>query len=361
MKYAQDRNKSIEVLRHALAHIGRQPAALNPQTFTIWYEHVCGINEGLSAALEARMAAGQAITDEEVTQLHDQFILARDARRALDAGVLLRKLIQDVIGSAQAAGEDLSHFNLTLEQRAKALQAPLEQTAVDELVAELLGDTQQIRAMTREVTERFDASARDYAQLQARLQHAQDLALIDPLTGLYNRRGFAEAVGSLCTAHEPLKDVCLIFGDLDRFKSINDQYGHVLGDQVLAAVADAMRATIKGRDIAARWGGEEFVVLLPATTLEGARVLAEQLRREIGKYRVRGPQGSVLATVTMSIGVAQGAATDSIEHLVERADRRMFAAKQRGRNCVVADEAVGIGRSLSSSQVVGPYQIEAHS
>lgn len=361
MKYAQDRNQSIDVLRGALAHIGRQPAAFNPQTFTVWYEHVCGINGELSAALAARLANGQPVTDEEITQLHDQFILARDARRALDAGVLLRKLVQDIIGSAQAAGEDLSRFNLTLEQRAEALQTPLDQTAVDALVANLIGDTQQIRAMTREVTAQIDTSARDYAQLEARLQHAQNLALIDPLTGLYNRRGFDEAVRNLCAAPESLEGVSLLFGDLDRFKGINDQYGHVLGDRVLCAVADAIRATIKGRDIAARLGGEEFAVLLPATELGGALAVAEQLRREIEKHRLRRAQGPVLATVTISIGVARGTATDSIEQLIERADARMYAAKQGGRNRVVGDEAAPGGGSLHSPQPIESYRIEGHS
>lgn len=361
MKYGQDRNQSMEVLRGALAHIGRQPAAFNPQTFTVWYEHVSGINQGLSAALEAGLAAGQPITDDEVTQLHDQFILARDTRRALDAGVLLRKVVQDIIGSAKVAGEDLSRFNVTLEARAETLRTPLDQKGIDAFVANLIGDTQQIRAMTHEVTKRIDASALDYALLEARLKHAQNLALTDPLTGLYNRRGFEEAAKSCCTAAGSLKGASLLFGDIDRFKSINDQYGHALGDRVISAVAEVIRATIKGSDIAARLGGEEFAILLPATELQGARTLAEQLRRGIEKHRVRRAQGPVLDTVTISIGVAQGTAADSIEELIERADARMYAAKQSGRNRVVAEDAAPEGQPLQRQRPVEHHQLEGHS
>jgi diguanylate cyclase len=361
LKYAQDRDQSIHVLRGALAHIGRQPAAFNPQTFAVWYEHVCGINAGLSAALEARLAADQPVTDEEIDRLHDQFILARDARRALDAGVLLRKLVQEVVASAQAAGEDLSRFNLTLEQRAEALQAPIDQKAVAALVADLVGDTQQIRALTCEVTQRIGASARDYAQLEARLQHAQNLALIDPLTGLYNRRGFDEAVRNMRAASVSLEGSCLLFADLDQFKAINDRYGHVLGDRVLEAAAEVIRATIKGRDIAARLGGEEFAVLLPATDRVGAIAVAEQLRRGIEKHRVRRSDGAILATVTISVGVAQGIATDSIEQLIERADARMYAAKRGGRNRVVGDEPASSDRPPAGARLAGPFEVEERS
>ena len=116
---------------------------------------------------------------------------------------------------------------------------------------------------------------------------------------------------------------------------VNDTYGHVLGDKVIRAVAHVLRSSIKGRDVAARLGGEEFAVLLPQTSLLGAAALAEQIRRTVEQGRICRPDGDEsIGQVTLSVGVAAAKPGDTLEALLERADAAMYTAKRAGRNRV---------------------------
>jgi two-component system, cell cycle response regulator len=163
------------------------------------------------------------------------------------------------------------------------------------------------------------------------------LAGVDPLTQLPNRRLLKERLEqefSRSTRHgRPLG--CLIL-DVDHFKRVNDKHGHLVGDEVLARVASAIASTIRKSDLAGRYGGEEFLVIAPETTLSGGTALAERLRHAIGSL-----SGGPLPRVTVSIGVATtGPTTKTVEDILRHADTALYAAKDAGRNrVVVADES----------------------
>jgi diguanylate cyclase len=177
------------------------------------------------------------------------------------------------------------------------------------------------------------ASTLTIAQLLKLLQEATVEARTDPLTHLCNRRGFEHAVAE--AAHS-LTGCALLFLDVDRFKQINDVYGHTHGDEVLREIGNVLRANIRGPDLAARIGGDEFAVLLADTSLSRATALAEQLCDEIARRRVRSANGVAMDPVTISIGIAEAIPDDSLSTLLERADRAMYGAKRCGRNRVVA-------------------------
>jgi diguanylate cyclase len=128
---------------------------------------------------------------------------------------------------------------------------------------------------------------------------------------------------------------------------VNDTHGHVLGDKVLRAVAQILRSSIKGRDVAVRFGGEEFAVLLPDTSLSGAASLAEQIRASVARGRIRRNDGDeYVGNITLSVGVAAAEAGDTLEALIERADEAMYAAKHAGRNRVsIAESRRAVRRS----------------
>jgi two-component system, cell cycle response regulator len=163
------------------------------------------------------------------------------------------------------------------------------------------------------------------------------LATIDALTSLKNRRSFVEQARieiSRCQRYSlPLS---LILLDVDHFKSINDTRGHAAGDQVLTALGNLLGRQLRTCDVAARWGGEEFVILLPNTDGAGALVLAERLRVAIERLQIQ--YEGVAIPVTASLGIAEFDAGEALEGLVDRADRAMYAAKIGGRNRVMAAE-----------------------
>lgn len=164
------------------------------------------------------------------------------------------------------------------------------------------------------------------------------LARTDPLTGIANRRALMDAgEREFSRASRYTNRFSVLMIDIDRFKSINDTRGHPVGDKVIRCVADILKFNMRTQDTVGRAGGEEFVVLLPETDLEGAVVIAERLRHLVQEAGVVDEVGDIVE-FTVSLGVTTNAPEDgSFEHLLGRADKGLYLAKERGRNRVVAE------------------------
>jgi diguanylate cyclase (GGDEF)-like protein len=171
------------------------------------------------------------------------------------------------------------------------------------------------------------------------LQEVRESSLRDSLTGCVNRAHAMEVVASeLMRARRSRLPVSLIMFDLDRFKSINDRYGHLCGDAVLAEVGAKMRASLRASDLKCRYGGEEFLILLPETPLDGAHRAAETLRRELAELEIRWNDRVIRVTSSFGVACARPNEIDPTP-LVARADEALYRAKREGRNRVrVADE-----------------------
>jgi diguanylate cyclase (GGDEF)-like protein len=172
------------------------------------------------------------------------------------------------------------------------------------------------------------------SELEEKNRELQELAYYDPLTGLPNRRFFFEHASLIFEEVKRYeKPLSLLVIDTDRFKKINDTYGHDVGDVVLKTFADVIRGIVRKSDICARFGGEEFVVLLPNTDLEGAKVLAERIKTAVSKNIVE--QGSIVIVFTVSIGISQyRKGMQNIYELIKEADIALYRAKKGGRNRV---------------------------
>lgn len=190
------------------------------------------------------------------------------------------------------------------------------------------------------------------ARLLRKVKEAQqrllELATMDDLTGVANRRYFYERfeqeVARAQRYHHPLS--CLIL-DLDDFKKVNDNYGHLAGDRVLREIAGIIRANCRTSDLPARFGGEEFIVLLPETDLTGAASFAERLRSLIASREIPLGNGQLLQ-ITASLGVAsftpaELGSLDSGEKLIQLADDALYQAKRDGKNRVVVAARSGLG------------------
>lgn len=183
---------------------------------------------------------------------------------------------------------------------------------------------ESVRFQTRQHLE----EVRDSLRLQART---------DELTGLANRRGFRQYLGETEQRRDKSKDsFAVIIGDLDHFKQINDQYGHEVGDSVLREIAKTLKSLVREEDLIVRWGGEEFLLLLVGTDLDGARVLGEKIRQKIASTLFSTEAGEI--AVSMSIGVDAQSVGGDLYATLGSADRAMYEAKHRGRNCLVTAE-----------------------
>jgi two-component system cell cycle response regulator len=178
-------------------------------------------------------------------------------------------------------------------------------------------------------------------RLRDNVQVSIEMAITDPLTGLYNRRYMESHLATLIEqAAARGKPLAALVIDIDYFKAVNDTHGHDAGDEVLREFATRIRKAIRGIDLACRYGGEEFVIVMPETDMAVATIVAERLRRRVATERFAIQQGTASIDVTISIGIASlDAAGESAAGILKRADQALYRAKRDGRNRVVADAA----------------------
>ncbi len=171
-------------------------------------------------------------------------------------------------------------------------------------------------------------------KLRIAYEKMEALARTDPLTKLSNRRDFLEKFhhekGRFDRNRKPF---AVVLGDIDDFKSVNDQYGHDCGDFALVNISDLMKSMVRKQDIIGRWGGEEFILLLPESPLNGGKRVAEGIRKKIeaNSFSFNGNQFSL----TMTFGISEFNGTSDIDTCIKKADKALYSGKQKGKNCVV--------------------------
>lgn len=228
----------------------------------------------------------------------------------------------EISEAAEVMVEDLESTNGLFVNGTKTMRGPLKP-----------GDT---LTLGPDVSLRLDAPDQS---IQSLLQEMHKGATLDVLTGLINRRSFLERLEEETAAtHRHSLQTCLAMVDVDRFKSVNDTYGHPAGDAVLVEVARRLSKHVRQEDVVARFGGEEFVVLLRHTDLAGGVVLLDRLRGFVSEepIAVPTPEGNQTIQVTFSAGITQLDQKSSGEQLLERADVALYEAKRTGRNRVVS-------------------------
>lgn len=202
----------------------------------------------------------------------------------------------------------------------------------DALRTEVEGKNAELALRMKELETAQNSAESANREIQRAMEQLEQAASTDRLTGAWNRRHFEEAAQSeMALAKRRGDPLSLIMFDFDHFKRINDTFGHGTGDMVLVTMAQTVREHLRASDALIRWGGEEFVVMLPTTSLDGALALAEKLRAAVAA--VAYPE---VGRVTVSLGVALFASGEGITSWVERADAALYRAKELGRNQVVA-------------------------
>ena len=209
----------------------------------------------------------------------------------------------------------------------------------------LLATTYSLEFKTRLIYSFLTVSSLFIAYEYIREKSYNDLVLLkqkfelqakhDMLSGLFNRRGMMECLTYEFKRNKRVQsDLSLIMCDLDKFKLINDEYGHEKGDEVIKKVAHIFQCNLREQDTLARWGGEEYLFLLPMTNIRQATILAEKLRKKIESATFE--HDNKTFSVTVSMGIYQYHAKDGINDMINRADNNLYKAKDNGRNCCVS-------------------------
>lgn len=326
-----------ENAREALLLMARHRVAPTPQNYHVWYEHTRGANSELSAAIAERIASDRPFSADFNVGLYDQFIarpLNSGELRAAQSGTraLLHSFLQEVFMANQAA----SAYEESLTGYSNELKSATRSTDVEGLVKTLLEETTKMAVVSHDMKERLDEATRRAETLQEQLVRLQKEATTDALTGLHNRKAIDDRLVELKRNFDDKSEpFSVIMLDIDYFKKFNDTYGHAIGDHILKMVAGALQNNGHDGSFAGRFGGEEFIVLLPKTTMASAGALAEKLRRSISEKRLKlAKSGKSVGQVTISAGVTEFVSGDDVESVLERADKALYEAKAGGRNNV---------------------------
>jgi diguanylate cyclase len=199
----------------------------------------------------------------------------------------------------------------------------------------LLPELQQLHELFRTLSQRNERLIKEKKQLETQLTNMNrslELATrIDPMTGLANRRGIMEMIEQeFSRAHRHQRSASIIMANLDYFNKVNDTHGFNTGDDVLVEVSRVLKSCLRNEDICARWGGEEFLVLLPETQLDGALAVANKIRESVAmtEFKVNRPG----IQLTISLGVCEYRAEQNFHEAISRADQALHQAKMGGRN-----------------------------
>ena len=372
--------RSTELLRLALPWMSRQQAGLHPVSYAVWFDYVAQTNPPLRAAIDDHLAREGALDEFATYALfvrHVADVAPETAQRVVEQ---MQRVLGGMVDAAGAAGAHATRYSATLAQLAGALARGDTARGIDDpagvahngppprkladVVAEVIADTGTMRSQIGGLQQRLGDSRREIDRLRDEVRRARDDALRDSLTGLSNRRAFDEALAA-CLATPPtpatgardaraaidaakaaaasaalpradVRGTWLLMADIDRFHRINDAYGREFGDQVLKAVADALRGLVPAGATLARVDGEAFALLVPGLDAAAALLLADRVRAQIGSARIRRPEQPDAERVTLSVGLARARAGEAPPAWMERAGAALRQAKDSGRDRVIS-------------------------
>ncbi len=299
----------------------------------------------LAAAPPSRFERDLADREQDI----DDYV-AREKKYFAERDAEFSEVIEMLTESLQVLGDDNAKFSTSLETRGQRLEALGRIDDIRRLRSELAREVEEIRADVRAKQKR-DQKQREWlrdslakAQLDLDIFRAESMS--DPLTGVFNRRAMDSALLRLAErCRKEKQPLSVMMLDIDHFKSINDTYGHAVGDRVLVAMVRECRGLLRSEDVMARYGGEEFIVVMPGASLRTAMKRAKKICRAVSKavYAIDDIDGAAndsqrSISFTVSIGVAQLAEDDATEAAVERADAALYQAKEAGRNRAVSEK-----------------------
>lgn len=242
------------------------------------------------------------------------------------------EVINGLDHSTRSHDQSLKNHELQL----KGMEKVVDLVELKQLISNEIG---KVRESNVSLQHKLTKAQQDVHTLQAQLAKITDLATVDELTGLYNRRAlFSRLVEEHSRVERYKESFSLIIFDIDDFKNVNDTYGHQVGDAILRNLARFLKGNLRTSDFISRFGGEEFIAILPSTEMKKAKQVAEKIRHMLGKKVFEDKTGKVKIKITVSIGISQCTIGDTVDDLLKRADDALYVAKNNGKNAIYTEE-----------------------
>ncbi len=339
--YPEDIATSGRHLRQALQAIAEHDLPYSPIVYAVWYEYATGRKPQLNQLIDDCNNGDTPISMDMVTEWFKTYIAGHQMRITEKTTTEFKSIIFEVSKHIGDSGSRIADSGNRIEALYSHMD-PTQPQTIEDASQNILSETRSILKENKSLKQGMDATISEIDALKKELEGVKQAAKTDTLTGLLNRRGFDEAfVKASKTATEQDTPLTMLLCDIDHFKQVNDTHGHLIGDNVLKMLAKLLHDHIKGKDIAARFGGEEFVMILPNTDIPGGVALAEQMRKSLQAMRWRSKtSGKTIGPITISLGVSLYRPGEDVEDLIQRADDALYFAKNNGRNRTITEEDV---------------------
>ena len=332
-----DFEESAKILKRALPMMVQNRIPASPEHYSVWYSYVAKDNLDLVREMDDTVANVGGCSEIKSEILYKKYIASEGEKKLELMKREIETLISDISSNLDDTTRGTDVFQLKLQKSfGKLSNVESGEMSLEETMAVL----REVVKSSKEIAKNIDVFSlqlkkadSEINRLKQKIADIQKDANTDGLTNLLNSRAFDLELSHLIMIERPFS---VIMGDIDRFKSLNDNYGHLMGDMALKAVASIFLNSNRDGSSSYRYGGEEFVMLLPDTKMVVARQIAESMRRKVEKLSIVSKEtGTKINNVTSSFGVAEYQKGDDESELIERADKLLYEAKRLGRNRVM--------------------------
>jgi diguanylate cyclase len=331
--YTHPTDRATENLRRALPFINQHRTPVNPVNYAVWYEYVSGENEALSRAINQRLNNGEKITDELNQKYFEKYVLMGMPDRLSKANTGMQIVVNNTLKNIDKAESTADQCANGLSNTQNHLESCQDVNEMKNLVKDIISHSQTLAETSLGLKQELHQSSQDIQKLKAELDEVKKAARTDGLTGLLNRGALNQELTKVC--EPPHNRTAFVLFDIDHFKQLNDNYGHLVGDKVLQYFSGILKKHTNDSIEAARYGGEEFALILMGYDQSEAQAIADKIREELAnsKLKKRGSDESI-GKITVSAGVTGLMPEDSPASLIERADQALYMSKASGRNQV---------------------------
>jgi diguanylate cyclase len=327
--------QTLNYVRLALPLMSKHNIPITPKNYAVWFKYFSFGDLELNRFIDNAIREETYFSKEFNESLYEKFCAEESEIELSKIKEELRQVLLIISDEISELTGRTDEYESTVSDSLGMLSDTASIQDIRQVVGIIIEKTKTLGQHGKSFSFKLKEATQALETLKKDFEQAKSEATIDALTGVANRKSFDNALaGYIKEAEEDHYPLTLLMIDIDRFKNFNDAHGHLIGDEVLKFVARKLKDLVKGGDLVARFGGEEFAVILPQTALDKARIVSENIRNFFSNNSLKLKTTAMsLGNLTVSIGIGSFNRGDSSETLIDQADQAMYTAKEAGRNC----------------------------
>ncbi|PCI22719.1 MAG: diguanylate cyclase [Piscirickettsiaceae bacterium] len=329
--------QASEYLRQTIPMLSRHGLKPTPLNYAVFYSYISGESQALKERIKNIIDQKQSFSATLMNDLHEKYLgggVVFAAQEGVQQG--LKKIILEFSEGIKIINDGTQEFDTSLVSHSEELSSTSDSDATKMILQQIMQDTRAMSKSAQAAQEKMEETNLEINRIKEELEAVKKTAEEDALTGLKNRGAFDSFIYQV--VHESNRSTTphLIMLDIDHFKRINDNFGHLVGDRVIRYISALMRQIIGEEHHIARYGGEEFAIVINNKSLDETLQLTEKIRIAMSNSKLqRKDSGETIGQVTVSAGISTLQNGDTIDSFIDRADKALYNAKETGRNKVI--------------------------